>query len=55
MQTTTHFEPQEHIYKTDSFQELIKDALRFFNGTPVHPLPGSPVQVSQNRRTFTAA
>lgn len=33
------FDLEKHIYKNDEFVELIKDAIRFFNGTPVHVLP----------------
>jgi hypothetical protein len=33
------FDRNEHIYKNDVFAELVKDAVRFFNGTPVHNLP----------------
>jgi len=33
------FDRSEHVYKSDAFAEIIKDAIRFFNGTPVHPLP----------------
>lgn len=33
------FDRSEHVYKNDAFVELVKDAVRFFNGTPVHPLP----------------
>lgn len=33
------FDRNEHIYKNDAFAELVKDAVRFFNGTPVHNLP----------------
>jgi hypothetical protein len=37
---TTHpFDRAEHVYKNDAFAELVKDAIRFFNGTPVHLLP----------------
>lgn len=32
------FDPREHTYKNEAFAELVKDAVRFFNGTPVHPL-----------------
>ena len=32
------FDRSKHVYK-DTFAELLKDAVRFFNGTPVHPLP----------------
>ena len=33
------FDRKKHIYKSDIFVELVKDAVRVFNGTPVHPLP----------------
>jgi Eco29kI restriction endonuclease len=33
------FDRSEHVYKNDDFAELVKDAVRFFNGTPVHSLP----------------
>ena len=33
------FDRQKHVYTNDAFVELVKDAIRFFNGTPVHPLP----------------
>lgn len=33
------FDRSEHVYKNDAFAELVKDAIRFFNGTPVHALP----------------
>lgn len=33
------FDRNEHVYKNDAFAELVKDAVRFFNGTPVHTLP----------------
>ena len=33
------FDRSKHVYKNDAFAELVKDAVRFFNGTPVHPLP----------------
>jgi hypothetical protein len=33
------FNRKEHVYKSDVFVELVKDAVRFFNGTPVHELP----------------
>ncbi len=35
----TPFDRKKHIYKNDAFVELVKDAVRFFNGTPVHTLP----------------
>lgn len=33
------FDRKEHIYTSTAFAELVKDAVRFFNGTPVHTLP----------------
>jgi hypothetical protein len=36
---TQEFDRSKHIYKNDAFVELVKDAVRFFNGTPVHTLP----------------
>lgn len=33
------FDRREHVYKSDAFAELVKDAIRFFNGTPAHALP----------------
>lgn len=33
------FDRNKHVYKNDAFVELVKDAIRFFNGTPVHALP----------------
>ncbi len=35
------FDRSKHLYKNEAFVELVKDAVRFFNGTPVHPLPPS--------------
>lgn len=32
------FDRKKHVYSNDAFSELVKDAVRFFNGTPVHPL-----------------
>ena len=36
------FDRKEHVYQNDAFVELVKDAVRFFNGTPIQILP-SPV------------
>ncbi len=33
------FARAEHVYRNEAFAELVKDAVRFFNGTPVHPIP----------------
>jgi hypothetical protein len=33
------FEREKHIYRSSTFEELIKDTIRFFNGTPVQFLP----------------
>jgi Eco29kI restriction endonuclease. len=34
-----NFNRDEHVYKSDAFEEIIKDTIRFFNGTPVTQLP----------------
>lgn len=33
------FDRNKHVYHNEAFVELAKDAVRFFNGTPVHELP----------------
>lgn len=33
------FDRSKHVYNNDAFVELIKDAVRFFNGMPVYELP----------------
>ena len=33
------FDRKEHVYQNDAFVELVKDAVRFFNGTPIQMLP----------------
>ena len=33
------FDRSKHVYRNDAFVELVKDAIRFFHGTPVHRLP----------------
>ena len=33
------FDRTKHLYRNNAFSELVKDAVRFFNGTPVHSLP----------------
>lgn len=33
------FQREKHVYRNDAFEEILKDAVRFFNGTPVHALP----------------
>jgi Eco29kI restriction endonuclease len=33
------FDRKNHIYRSEVFVELVKDAVRFFNGTPVYTLP----------------
>ena len=37
--TDQPFDRTKHVYRNDAFVELVKDAIRFFNGTPVHKLP----------------
>ncbi|HMO16403.1 MAG TPA: Eco29kI family restriction endonuclease [Pirellulaceae bacterium] len=36
---TEPFDRSKHVYTNTAFVELVKDAIRFFNGTPVHALP----------------
>ena len=33
------FDIQEHIFRSPQLQSMLLDAIRFFNGTPVHSLP----------------
>lgn len=33
------FDRSKHVFHSDAFSEIIKDTIRFFNGTPVHLLP----------------
>ncbi len=33
------FNRSEHVYSSPDFEEIIKDTIRFFNGTPVYKLP----------------
>lgn len=33
------FDRNKHIYSSLDFEEIIKDTIRFFNGTPVHTVP----------------
>jgi hypothetical protein len=35
------FDRKNHTYKSAAFVELVKDVIRFFNGTPVYPLSPS--------------
>ncbi len=39
MNVAKTFDREKHIYRSDYFAEIIKDTIRFFNGTPVHCLP----------------
>lgn len=34
-----NFDRSKHVYLSDDFDEIIKDTIRFFNGTPVHAIP----------------
>ena len=38
---TIPFNREDHIYRNDAFAEIVKDAVRFFNGTPALSLPPS--------------
>lgn len=33
------FDRSKHVFHSEAFAEIIKDTIRFFNGTPVHRLP----------------
>jgi len=33
------FRRSDHVYTSRDFEEIIKDTIRFFNGTPIHKLP----------------
>ena len=33
------FDRAKHVFHSEAFAEIIKDTIRFFNGTPVHTLP----------------
>lgn len=33
------FDRRKHVFQSPEFEELIKDAILFFNGTPIQPLP----------------
>lgn len=33
------FDRSKHIFYSQEFEELIKDTIRFFNGTPIQPIP----------------
>lgn len=33
------FDREKHVYRNDAFSEILKDAVRFFHGTPVFNLP----------------
>lgn len=39
MRDSEPFDRTKHVYTNDAFVELVKDAIRFFNGTPVRALP----------------
>lgn len=36
---TAPFDRSKHVFQSEVFEEIIKDTIRFFNGTPVHHLP----------------
>jgi len=39
MFTQTPFKRENHVFRSPQLQDLMLDALRFFNGTPVYELP----------------
>lgn len=36
---TFTFDRSKHVFNSTEFEELIKDTIRFFNGTPIQPIP----------------
>lgn len=38
---TMAFNDEDHIFRSQKFQSVLEDALRFFSQTPIHPLPPS--------------
>lgn len=34
-----NFDRSQHVYRSDLFSEIVKDTIRFFNGTPVMDMP----------------
>jgi hypothetical protein len=48
----TFFDRKKHLYKNEAFAELVKDAVRFFNGTPVHTLPPPETSTTQGKILF---
>ena len=34
-----NFNRKEHVYTNSDFEEIVKDTIRFFNGTPVYSMP----------------
>lgn len=34
-----NFDRTQHVYRSDLFSEIVKDTIRFFNGTPVIDMP----------------
>lgn len=49
------FDRSKHIYTSTAFAELVKDAVRFFNGTPVHTLPPYGKSVMKTLELFSGA
>lgn len=39
MDSIIKFDRSKHVFFSEAFAEIIKDTMRFFNGTPVHRLP----------------
>ncbi len=36
---TFNFDRTKHVFNSPEFEEIIKDTIRFFNGTPIQPVP----------------
>lgn len=39
MRSHSSFNPEEHIFRSPELENMLKDAIRFFNGTPIYELP----------------
>lgn len=41
MLSSRPFNRNEHVFRSPELENILKDAIRFFNGTPVYELPMS--------------
>lgn len=50
MDMTFTFDRSKHVFYSPEFEELIKDTIRFFNGTPIQPLP--PIEIFEGAGVY---